>query len=433
MSMFLARIKRRLQELIGIALFMAVLPAAATPPTVSILRPSMGATYTTSSTIPVRITTAAAAGGVVAKVDLYLNNSNTPFWTTGTLNYASITFDLPGGGISISAAGSYSITAKATDGTGAVTTSSAVNIKVYAPTANVAPAVSIALPLNGEAYQASTGIPNLAVSASANSGGSINRVELFYYDGSNNSWLGTITSPVQSYYQASCVPPGCVFPAGTYALTAVAYDNLGAATISGAKTITVYTSNPADQAPTVNLVQPPNGGIYVSPAVVPALANPVDSDGAVNRVEFSDNGALFAVVTSSPYALVNASTGTLGVHTLKALAYDNIGVPSTAAASTITINASNTPPTVSLTAPTANALFNQPTNVSLSANASAPELNDSVAKLEFFAGATLIGTATTAPWNAVWVNPAFGTYSITAKATDGFGASTTIAAVSVCR
>jgi len=83
----------------------------------------------------------------------------------------------------------------------------------------------------------------------------------------------------------------------------------------------------------------------------------------------------------------------------------------------------NLPPTISITAPANNASFVQGANITFTANASDPDGN--VTKVEFFNGATLLGTITTAPYLYVWNNVAIGTYTINAKATDDGGSSTT--------
>jgi chitinase len=89
----------------------------------------------------------------------------------------------------------------------------------------------------------------------------------------------------------------------------------------------------------------------------------------------------------------------------------------------------NTPPTVSITAPTANASFTAPASITLQATAS--DADGTVAKVEFFNGATSLGSVTAAPYSITWSNVAAGTYSLTAIATDNSGAVTTSAAVSI--
>ena len=89
----------------------------------------------------------------------------------------------------------------------------------------------------------------------------------------------------------------------------------------------------------------------------------------------------------------------------------------------------NTPPTVSLTAPSSGATYQAPASITLTANAA--DANGTVSKVEFYNGSTLLGTDTSAPYTYTWTGVAAGTYAITAKATDNAGASTTTAAVSV--
>lgn len=57
----------------------------------------------------------------------------------------------------------------------------------------------------------------------------------------------------------------------------------------------------------------------------------------------------------------------------------------------------------------------------LSIGANASTASGSVAKVEFFAGATKIGEDVTAPFSINWTIPAVGNYSLTAKATDSAG------------
>lgn len=102
------------------------------------------------------------------------------------------------------------------------------------------------------------------------------------------------------------------------------------------------------------------------------------------------------------------------------------GVPSVA--KMVTVPPVNVAPTVSLTQPAAGALFYAPATVNLAASAAD---DVSVATVEFFNGATKLGEDTTAPYTYAWTGVAQGTYSVTARATDGAGKSTTSAPVSV--
>lgn len=86
----------------------------------------------------------------------------------------------------------------------------------------------------------------------------------------------------------------------------------------------------------------------------------------------------------------------------------------------------NQPPTVSASAP-ANATLGG----AVSLGATASDSDGSVAKVEFFAGSTLLGTDTTSPYGLSWTASAAGSYQVTAKATDNLGASATSAAVTI--
>ena len=89
----------------------------------------------------------------------------------------------------------------------------------------------------------------------------------------------------------------------------------------------------------------------------------------------------------------------------------------------------NAAPSVSLTSPAAGAAFTSPANITISANAN--DSDGSISKVEFYAGTTLIGTSTSAPYQITWGAVAAGTYSLTAVATDNSSASTVSAPVAV--
>ncbi len=87
----------------------------------------------------------------------------------------------------------------------------------------------------------------------------------------------------------------------------------------------------------------------------------------------------------------------------------------------------NVPPTVSLAPPAAPLLVGDP--VSLGASAADPDGH--VVSVSFFAGATLIGTDGSSPFQATWTPAAAGTTTLTARATDEDGAVASSAGVSV--
>jgi peptidoglycan/xylan/chitin deacetylase (PgdA/CDA1 family) len=87
-----------------------------------------------------------------------------------------------------------------------------------------------------------------------------------------------------------------------------------------------------------------------------------------------------------------------------------------------------TPPTVSLTQPTSGATLTGP--AALAANA---QDNVGVSRVDFLAGATVVGTDSTSPYSITWdtATASNGAASLTAKAYDAAGNSATSAAVNV--
>jgi len=116
---------------------------------------------------------------------------------------------------------------------------------------------------------------------------------------------------------------------------------------------------------------------------------------------------------------LSVSFNVAGTHTIGAQVNDNAGVVSTASV-TVTIGAT-TAPTVSMTSPANGASFVAPTSITFTATAS--DSDGTIQRVEFYVGATLVGTDTTSPYSATW--PAvIGAYSVSAVATDNSGSST---------
>ena len=77
------------------------------------------------------------------------------------------------------------------------------------------------------------------------------------------------------------------------------------------------------------------------------------------------------------------------------------------------------PPAVSITSPTDGQFYAIGDNITIEADASAAE--GTIAKVEFFEGANLLGEDLTSPYSFTWMNVAGGSYLVTAKATDSGG------------
>ncbi len=187
----------------------------------------------------------------------------------------------------------------------------------------------------------------------------------------------------------------------------------------------VSGSGPVNAAPTVSLTAPASGAAFVEGSPVLLLAGASDADGSIAKVEFYADGILLGEDLTSPYEFswVNASVGT---HSLQAAAIDDQGKKRTSASVSIVVNpvvASNLPPTVNLTSPLQNAEYQVGTSVQL--NATADDSDGFVTKVAFYANGNLLGEVLEAPFQFTWTDPAIGTYSLYAVATDDDGSATT--------
>jgi GH18 family chitinase len=282
-------------------------------PTTSITSPANGATFTTPATVNIAANAADTAPGTVSKVDFY--NGSTLLGTDTSSPYTFSWTNV--------AAGTYTLTTKATDNQGAVTTSAAISITVNTST-NPAPTTSITSPANGATFTAPATV-NIAANAADTSPGTVSKVD--FYNGS--TLLGTDTSSPYTFSWTNV-------SAGTYTLTTKATDNQGAVGTSAAISITVNGSTNA--APTTSITSPANGATFTAPASITISANASD-DVSVSKVEFYNGSTLLGTDTSSPYSFswTNVAAGT---YSLTTKATDGQGLVGTSAAISITVSGS---------------------------------------------------------------------------------------------
>ncbi len=186
-------------------------------PTVGLTAPTAGQVYTTAPATVTLTATATDTDGIISKVEFY---NGATLLNTDTV--APYTYDWMG-----VTAGSYTVTAKATDNASAATTSTAVNIRV-----NAAPIVSITSPITGGTTTAPATI-SITTNA-ADSDGTISKVEFY----NNGILLGTTTIAPWNYSWTSVAASG----ASGISLTAKAFDNNNVSTTSAAITYTVTDS-----------------------------------------------------------------------------------------------------------------------------------------------------------------------------------------------
>ena len=202
-------------------------------------------------------------------------------------------------------------------------------------------------------------------------------------------------------------------------------------TVGGAYSYERSTPTPANVPPSVAITNPPSGTSFFAPATVTIQASASDSDGSVASVQFFDGGTSLGSVATSPYNLTVALA--VGSHTLTAVATDNLGLSTTSAGVSVTVNVGNSPPSVTITNPADNSVFGNTDRVTIGISAS--DADGSVTNVQLFSGAVLLRSFATGPYTfsatSIAGNLALGTNTLTAVAKDNLGASTTSAPVHV--
>ncbi len=184
-------------------------------PIVAVTAPSSGSVYPQPASTTLSAT-ASDFDGYVSTVEFLVNG-------TGSLGFASFvqgsTFELSWANVQ---AGTYSITAKATDDAGLISVSDPVSITVT----NNPPAVAVLNPASGSTFSP---LPTIDFSADASdSDGSIDRVDFF----NGSLLLGTVYGPPYQFSWSNVI-------AGNHTLTARATDNNNSSTVSSPVSITV--------------------------------------------------------------------------------------------------------------------------------------------------------------------------------------------------
>jgi hypothetical protein len=123
-------------------------------------------------------------------------------------------------------------------------------------------------------------------------------------------------------------------------------------------------------------------------------------------------------------------SGLIPPHLLRAIAKDQNGVAGPASSEIDISVTTNSPPAVAITSPLPGAPFNAPANVVITATAtdSAP---GNVVEVEFFAGAQSLGNDTAPPYTVTWPTVPIGNHTLTARAKDNEGVTTTSSPVSI--
>ena len=317
---------------------------------------------------------------------------------------------------------------------------------------NALPIVSITAPANNTSYIAPASV-NITATAS-DLDGRITKVTFY----SNGIAIGTTLIPPYSYSWLNAAE-------GNYTLTAIATDDKGGTQTSASISIRIvadqscsiaskalkYGSAPAYQNGTATYDKAFDGNVttffdYANPTGgYAALSLGTNKSAKVNKVRYYPRAGQEKRMVGGKFQGCNDSLFNTGI-------VDLFTITTTPAASTwsegtITSLASfkflrylspvngycnvneiqfcgsiitgNMPPITSLSAPLQNTTMTAPASVTIQAIAS--DIDGTITKVAFYAGATLIATDFTSPYTTDWTSVPAGTYVLTCKATDNNG------------
>jgi hypothetical protein len=350
---------------------------------------------------------AVCSGASVAAVQFAVNGSVTGTVTTGDTN-GNYAFSWP-----LATAGSYTLTAIATDSLGNTTTSAPVQITLDLPAV-----VELNSPTNGSVFLGPVTIQFTA--RATNSFGSIAQVEFLV----GNRSVATIgTQDSNGFYVANWVPDDF----GLLALSAKATDSYGISTLSPPVQFTVH------QKPSVQLNSPGDGSLFQPLASITLTAGAAAPAGSISSVQFFVNGVNLATLANAAsngaYSVTWVPPGS-GIYTVTANVTDNFGDTAASLPVQITVDL---PPVVILTSPGDGAVFDSNTNLWL--YASAADADGSIAAVQFLVDGVPIssGNATGSGglYSIAWAATNAGYFTITAKATDDLGVSTVSTGVKI--
>jgi hypothetical protein len=346
------------------------------PPNINITSPANGGNFTAPFTGPITASSTAAAGAIVA-VQFF---SGTTLLGTDTSAPFSQAVNL--------AAGGYTLTARAIDYLGSSNTSPAVTITVasaaVAPTIVTPPASQTVFAGANVTFTVSAGgTPPLHYQWQKNSAD---------ISGANNASLAlsSVTSADAGIYRA------------------VVTNTAGSVTSSGA-TLVVNAAPTAPAITTQPVNQSVNAGANVSFTVAASGTAPLS-------YQWRKNSTPIPGATTTAFNLTAVTVGDNGTYSA---VVTNAAGSATSANATLTVT--QTTVIVSITSPTNGATFTAPASFTLAASATPAA---SITRVDFYQGATLLGSLSTGPFTFNVANLGAGSYTYTARAVSSSGTTT---------
>lgn len=278
---------------------------AASQPFISINSPSANQTFNAGATISISGSDGDTNNATITQIDLYYvdgsgdhlitNLFNPP--TNGAFNYDWT--NVPG-------VGAVSLKAVAHDDQSSVVTSNLVPITINSISQS---GITITQPVNNATFSAPASI-TIAGTLSPASGRTIVNVDLYYNDGTNDQFIGTLTNPTASF----SYPWTGVGPLGAITLKAVATDDQNTPVTSNLVNISIVTVNNAPQL--IGLLPP--SAVAGAPAFTLTLNGSnfapgavVTWNGASRPTTFNSDSQLTAAIPASDVAA--AGTALVGV------------------------------------------------------------------------------------------------------------------------
>ncbi len=261
------------------------------------------------------------------------------------------------------------------------------------------PVVAITAPVNGSTHVINT---VLTITADASDpDGQVVKVD--FYDGT--TLLGTDTT---APYRYSFTPTVL----GAKNLKAIATDNSASSTTSALVNITITDGQ--QFPPTASITSPVANSEFAEGTAITVSAEAADTDGQVMKVDFYDGTTLLGTDTTAPYTYVY-NNAPVGNRALKVIATDNDNLTGESTMVSVVVVTNLVPPTVTITSPANNATFASGAAVTIEATVT--DADGTIAKVDFYAGTSLLGTDNTAPYAYTW-NPTDNPYALKAIATD---------------
>lgn len=348
-------------------------------PAVSITSPVDNTVFTNSASITIAAS-AADANGSVAKVEFY--NGTQLLGTDNSAPYSFTWTNVSGG--------KYTLTAKATDNQGAITTSIPVRVSV--------PCTFSGSKLTGTVIGTLGSWGNLGNTREKAFDGDVTT----FFDGTEDlAWTGLSLSkgfkvtginfyPRQEFaarmlngrfqgsntadFSSGVVDLGTIVDVPSYAWNCMTVFNAGsfkylryigaAGGVGNVAEIEFYgTEASGNIPPTAIIMAPSTGNSFTSPANITINVTASDADGTISKVEFYNGTSKLGEDASSPYSYTWTGV-TAGTYVITANAIDNLNATTTSSPATITVSPATT-----------NLALNKPTYASSVENSGTPAKN----------------------------------------------------------